>query len=59
MGMRVPDLGRVDAAPRRLDELVRREPPRQGRKAGIPQALLRPFAPGGNAAEKAGGAQNT
>jgi hypothetical protein len=48
--MRVPQLRGVDPVPGRLDQLVLGEAARQARKAGIPQPLLGPPAPGGERA---------
>ncbi|HWI36931.1 MAG TPA: hypothetical protein VNU64_10825 [Burkholderiales bacterium] len=48
--MAVPDLRSVEAVPGGGDELVVGEMARQRGEAGIPEALLRPEAPGGDAA---------
>jgi hypothetical protein len=48
--VRVPDLRGVEPSPGVPDQLVFGEAARQAREAGIPQALLRPQAPGGKAA---------
>jgi len=45
----VPDLDRIDAVPRRADQLVARKARRQRRAAWIPEALLGPVAPRGRA----------
>src|SRR5882672_1355165 len=51
MRVAVPDLRRVEALPGTLHQLVRGEPRRQGREAGVPQPLVRPEAPRGKRAD--------
>ncbi len=48
--VRVPDLRGVEAVPGGAHQLVLGEAARQAREAGIPQSLLGPEAPGGEAA---------
>jgi hypothetical protein len=52
--VRIPDQLRVEAVPGRLHELVALQVPRQAREARIPEPLLRPVAPGGEAGKRAG-----
>jgi hypothetical protein len=47
--VRVPDLRGIDAVPGGPDEFVLGEVARKRRAAGIPQPLLGPPAPGGDA----------
>jgi hypothetical protein len=51
----VPNLGRVEAFPCGLHQLVLGEPARQPREAGVPESLLRPVALRRERAEAGGG----
>jgi hypothetical protein len=51
MRVAVPNLCRIDAFPCGGDDFVSGEVRRQRRKAGIPQALLRPKPPRGEAGD--------
>ena len=57
MDMAVPDLRGVEAVPRRRDQLVVGEARRQRCAARIPDALLRPIAPGRDRRGEAGKAR--
>jgi hypothetical protein len=52
--VRVPDLRGIEPLPRGPDQFVLGEAARQTRQAGIPQALLRPQAPDGDAGRGGG-----
>jgi hypothetical protein len=58
--VRVPDLRRVEALPRRSDQFVPEQMPGDADAAGIPEPLLGPEIPGGDSrgAGRSGTAEN-
>ena len=48
--VRIPDIARLEAVPRRAHQLMLGEPPRQAGVAGIPESLFGPEPPGGDSA---------